>query len=151
MPTCTLLYHATDLAKLDSIATEGMRGKSYWTNDSDILAYYEETVSDEGASAVALVIDLSDLDVDKIEPDFPGIEEPLTFTLGMSEDAVNLAWESSEKTWMSSLEIIKTVRYCTGIPAERIMVMDAAGVMHRLTDYAASVNVAAANGAVDIR
>jgi hypothetical protein len=133
----TILYHATDIAKLNAIALEGMRPRSYWTNDVDVLNYYEETVADEGKKPVALVINIVVLDAEHLQPDLPGVEEPLTFTLGMSEDEVNAAWDASDKTWGASLNLIKTLRYNAVIEAERIMVMDAAGVMYRLSDYIA--------------
>lgn len=80
------LFHVTSRARLPVIAAEGLKPRSYFAADEDLVAYYKETVEDEGGEPVVLAVDLRDLDAAHFEPDFPGIEEPITTVLGMGED-----------------------------------------------------------------
>lgn len=123
-----LLYHATQDASLSSIASEGLRSLSYWTDDEDVLAYYEETIEDEGAVVGIVAIHLDDLiklvGETAIEPDHPGIEEPITGALGRCEDEINEEWDSSDQGWRDSLEIIRSLRCRAPVPAHALLVMN---------------------------
>jgi hypothetical protein len=123
----TLLYHATASHNLDSISREGLFERTYFTSDEDVMKYYCETIVDEGNVPVALVVRLGDLDVDGIFPDIQGIEEPLTYTLGCTEEEVEEDWKSSEQRWEDSLDIIKTICYKKVIPADVVKYIDASG------------------------
>lgn len=111
-----VLLSATAASNLPSILAAGLRARSYWTADSDISAYYAETIEDEGSAPVILQVNLQSLDVQFLRPDLNGIEEPLTYTLGMSEEEISESWEDSAQTWQDSMAIIKTLRYDAVIP-----------------------------------
>ena len=51
-----------------------------------------------------------------IEPDFPGIQEPLTYILKSSEEQIWEMWEESNKTWKDSLKIVGSLRITKTIP-----------------------------------
>lgn len=108
----TILYHITDSKNLDGILAEGLRANSYWTDSLDLSDYYAETVRDEGGIPITLSIELDNLNLDaaSLEPDYPGIEEPITTVIGMSEDEVLEAWGKSDQTWQDSLSIIGSLR-----------------------------------------
>ena len=109
------LFHATSQESLGQILEEGLRGPCYLAR-RDIADYYAEVVGDEGKTPVVLAISLSSIDYKDFEPDSPGIAEPLTFTLGMSEDEVHEAWEDSQKRWEDSLALVGSLRCRRGIP-----------------------------------
>lgn len=124
----TLLYHATQLDALAGIAAEGLRSLSYWTDDEDVLAYYKETIVDENAKPVVLVIDLDQLlrlvGEHAIEPDHPGIEEPITCSLGKSESKVEIEWFASAQGWRDSLKVVRSLRCRSSIPEQALRVLD---------------------------
>lgn len=97
---------------------------SYWASDEDIHEYYLDTIREDGYEPVSIVIDISAMDSSLIEPDYPGIEEPLTYTLKTSEDTVWEKWENSSKTWRDSIEIIGSIRFCGLIHPDLITVLD---------------------------
>lgn len=120
----TAFYHATSAQNAEKILSEGMREGSYW-GEEDIASYYAETVQDDGETPVIIIVELEDLislGEEHIAPDHAGIEEPLTFTLGMKEDEVMEAWEECEGTWRDSLEIIRSFRVMAPIPASMMRV-----------------------------
>ena len=77
----THLYHVTSKDQLPQILKNGLRAGSYWSNREDITDYYRETIEDEGKEPITISISLSNLNPSHIQPDYNGIEEPLTFTL----------------------------------------------------------------------
>lgn len=111
------LYHATAAEKLDSIRDSGLNPLSYWTTCEAIARYYLETVEDEKLSPVLLTINLSLLDKSALEPDYPGIEEPISTVLQLSEGDVMALWEQSPQDWRASLEVVRSLRYRARIPA----------------------------------
>ena len=117
------LFHATSARNLLSIAREGLRSGAYFTSCDDLLAYYEETVEDEGATPAILQVSLLGLAEAALLPDMPGIEEPITTVIGMSEDDVQDLWNSSGQTWRDSLEIVRSLRYASQISPEMILVV----------------------------
>lgn len=106
-----ILFHVTCKSKLGSIAKDGLKECSYWASDEEVSDYYAETIKDEGEEPVILQVTLSDLDASQLRPDQPGIDEPITMAIGMSEDEVARVWRSSKKTWKDSIEIISSLRY----------------------------------------
>src|SRR3546814_406173 len=101
-------WHATSAANIDAITRDGLRGPSYWSTDEDVLAYYIETVQDEGDSACIIEVDLSSIDEAWLEPDLPGIEEPVKCSL--SDEEIWEDWQRSDQTWQDSVEIVGSVR-----------------------------------------
>jgi hypothetical protein len=97
----------------------GLRPGSYLGRE-DIVDYYAETVSDDGDVPVILEIDAACLTGLSLEPDYPGIEEPLSYTLGMSEDAILDRWQKLPDTWQASLELIGSFRCLDTIPPEAL-------------------------------
>lgn len=110
------LYHVAPAEQAESIAREGIRPVSYWAIGS-VHDYYVEEVSESGEAKIYRV-PLTDFDASLLEPDYPGLEEPLTYTLKMSEEEVWEEWESSEQTWRDCLDIIGSVRYRGSIVSE---------------------------------
>ncbi len=106
----TILYHVTSASNVERIQQEGVRPVSYWSTD-DLVDYYSETIVDEGGQPVVFRISLNDLDPQLIEPDYPGIDEPITTVIGMSEEKVHQVWEASSQTWNDSLKLIGSIRY----------------------------------------
>lgn len=111
------LFHATAEDNLGSIRHSGLSPVSYWTACDDIAAYYCETITDEGKTPVLLAIDLSLLDKSVLEPDRPGIDEPITTVLGLSEEEVQELWVDSPQDWRASLMVVRSLRYRACIPA----------------------------------
>lgn len=106
---------------LDAIVTEGLRKMIYWAEPGKISDYYVETIIDDEETPVEIVLPLSVLEAFEMEIDKPGLDEPLTFPLGMSEDQVAEEWESMEPTWQNSLALIGSCRCKSPIPAEVLL------------------------------
>lgn len=123
------LLHVTASDNLDGIRADGVTGLSYWAVREDIHAYYVETVEDEEKEPVTLMVDLDDLDPNLLEPDHPGLEEPITTVLGMSEDEVWEEWQETDQSWNACLDLIGTVRYRGIIPADKIQVGELSGAL----------------------
>jgi hypothetical protein len=107
------LYHASPERYVESITREGILPTSYWGTER-IAEYYAEDIRENGEEAHIFRVPFRDFDEANLEPDLPGLEEPLTYTLGMSEEEVWDEWADSAKDWNASLEIVGSVRY-TGI------------------------------------
>lgn len=129
-----ILYHVTSLANLASIAETGLRPLSYWTSNENLAHYYAGTIEDEGGQPVWLTLNLDQLEAYACSPDRPGLEEPITTVLGMTEDEVWEQWVESGCKWMDSLRIIGSLRYHRVIPAELLKV-DAFEGCIALKDY----------------
>jgi hypothetical protein len=115
------LLHTTSVDVLERVANEGLTRMSYWAEPGRISDYYAETVSDEDKKPVALRLPLSVLERFQPEPDHPGLEEPLTYTLGMSEEEVWEQWEETDKSWQGCLELIGSIRIKDPIPAALLL------------------------------
>lgn len=131
------LFHVTALTNLVSIAEHGLRPGAYLSGDDDLTAYYKETVEEEGLAPAVLVVELSDLDRSALEPDYPGIAEPITTAISLSESEVEEAWAAADGSWEDSLEIIKSVRYRSLIPgsALRVVIDGEAMALHDYLKY----------------
>ena len=106
-----ILYHATPVEKLESIRKEGVAPISYWGSIETAEYYAEDTES------VIIGVPISAFDHNLLEPDYPGIEEPVTYsTIGKPESQVIAEWSACEGTWQDSLEIIESVRYKGVVP-----------------------------------
>ena len=118
----TYLLHGTSSVFLDRINQNGLvMLPIYLTDEEDIAEYYaEEVVEQHGGQQVILRIAFGALNPAAIEPDYPSIEEPLTYTLGVSEEEVWEEWEASNQTWQDSLNIVSSIRYRKPIPPEAI-------------------------------
>ena len=119
-PDC--LIHVTTEKALDTIVAEGLRKMSYWAEPGKISDYYVETIIADEETPVEIVLPLSALEAFEMDIDKPGLEEPLTFPLGMSEDEVAEEWEAMEPTWQNSLALIGSCRCKSPIPAEVLLV-----------------------------
>lgn len=131
------LFHVTASVNLASIAENGLLPGAYLSGDDDLTAYYKETVKEEGLAPAVLVVELSDLDRSELEPDYPGIAEPITTAIGLSESEVEEAWAAADGSWEDSLEIIKSVRYRSLIPvsALRVVIDDETMALHDYLKY----------------
>lgn len=79
------LLHVTAEDNLEAILRDGLHASTCFISEEwpDMLAYYTETIEDEGQLAVVIEVDQARLEAahpDSLEPDWGGIEEPLTFT-----------------------------------------------------------------------
>lgn len=104
------LYHVSPSSNAKSISNTGIQPVSYWSIGK-ITDYYEEEVTEDSGEAIVFKVPISQFDESLLEPDYPGIDEPLTYTLGMSEDDVQEAWDKSDQSWRDCLDIIGSVRY----------------------------------------
>lgn len=133
-----ILYSTTATDNLPSIIATGLRAGSYWTSDEDVANYYASTVEDDGQVPVCLKIRLSALAAAHLAPDLNGIEEPLTYTLGLREDDIKGQWSASDQGWQDSLDIIKTVRFMQAISADALAIEDDAGDDVSLEEFIAN-------------
>lgn len=134
----TVLFHATARSNLDAIARDGLRPGSYWTDNPDLASYYAGTVEDDGEDAVVLRVALNDLlslDGSALVPDMPGIEEPITSVVGMSEDAVHDAWQQSEaKDWRACLELVGSLKFTQSI-APTLLQLDSQPLLQEINGW----------------
>jgi hypothetical protein len=134
------LYSATSVENLRSILAEGLRSGSYWTDNTDVAAYYRETIEDEGKQPITLQVDFSALDLSYIKPDVNGIVEPLTYTLGVTEEEVSDAWDNSDQSWVASMQIIGSLRYMKVIPSDFLRIELDDGSTLSVKEYLAAAN-----------
>lgn len=111
-----IAWHVTSQEALLTIAQDGLRGGSYWTTDENVRDYYMETVQDEGHHPVVLVCRTDQLQAFSPEPDRPGLQEPITTALGMSEEEVWDGWDATDKTWKDCVELIGSFRVKDPLP-----------------------------------
>lgn len=104
------LYHATSIDNIEGIYKQGIKPVSYW-GVFEIAAYYADGIEEDGQEPHIFKLPISDFDPSLLEPDYPGLQEPLVPMIGMPEDEIWDKWERSEKTWRVSLELIGSVRY----------------------------------------
>jgi hypothetical protein len=114
------IYRAISRSRLDQIIQEGITDISYWGND-EVAEYYLEDIQDNEEDGVILRYPLASLNPDLIEPDFPGIEEPLTHTLKMSEEEIWDKWKNGTQTWIDCLDLIGSIRYRGVIKPDEII------------------------------
>ena len=105
------LYHGTSSTLASEIARRGLCGHYVYLGIVDVADYYAEAVVDEvGGSEAVFVVEVPRNLQSRLEPDYGGIEEPLTYTLGKSEESIWEEWDASAQTWEDSLRIIGSVR-----------------------------------------
>lgn len=110
-------FHVTAQENLQAILRDGLNARTCFISEKwpDMLAYYKETIEDEGRVPVVIEVDqshLEDVHPGILEPDWGGIEEPLTHTLGMRENEVQDRWKNSARDWSACVELMGTCR-CT--------------------------------------
>ena len=117
-------WHVTSSDLVESILREGLRPGAYLIAEdrAEIRDYYAETVADEGNVPVILVVDADRLSVRNFTPDQNGLDEPLTHTLGMTEDDVREAFDATGGTWRDCIEVIGTCRYMGTVPSAALSV-----------------------------
>jgi hypothetical protein len=117
------LYRAVDEGRLAEVLAHGYTSDhlTYW-GTADIAAYYAETIRDEGKRPVFVIAKICAFDQAQLEPDMPGIEEPLTFTLKMSEEEVWDAWKATDGSWQASLNLIGSVAYRGALAKRGLMI-----------------------------
>lgn len=131
--TARHLFHVTDESSLDGIARQGLRAKSYWAEHIGVSVYYRECVADEGGNPVVLVADLAQLGA--IEPDWPGIEEPITTALGVAEAELRQAWDVSSRDAEACLRIFGTTRCVSIVDPSVLFVEGPSGELEPLVEY----------------
>lgn len=117
------LYHATSQKSLQIILKEkAISHNSYWANNIELAEYYMETIEDEGKQPVLLSIETNESDI--FSPDMPGLEEPITTVVGISDDEVWENWQNSQQTWEDSLNIIGSVIIQNTLNIDRLLLVD---------------------------
>lgn len=114
-----ILYHATSARNWAEIQECGLLPGAYLAEEH-VAEYYAETVRDEGDDSVILAVDVSGIPDESAAPDRAGLEEPLTYTLGMSEEEVWEMWEERDGSWRACLDIIGSMRVMCAVPPELI-------------------------------
>ncbi len=106
------LYRAVESHYVAAVLQNGLTGDrmTYW-GDLNVATYYAEAIADEGHEPVILRAALSAFDHTAMEPDYPGIEEPLVHTLRMNEETVWNRWTKTDQNWQACLDLIGSVRY----------------------------------------
>lgn len=107
------LYHGTSSKAHKEIRAAGgvLKAPSYW-GTYEIAEYYAEVVAEEdGSEQVIIEMPLNVFDKSALKPDDNSITEPLTFTLGKSEDDLHAEWLAAAGVWQDSLKIYGSVRY----------------------------------------
>ena len=125
LDTPTHLFHATAKSSVENILQGGLKPKSYW-GTRRIAEYYGLTIEDEGHEVVFISCPLSSFDKNYLKPDYPGIEEPITTVLGTTEEEIHRQWnalDTTEETWMKSLEIIESVVYHRPLKITKDMIL----------------------------
>lgn len=115
-----VFYHATTAERAEAILADGLKPGSYLTANEALADYYAETVEDEGDEAVILVVFGHALTLDSVEPDHPGLEEPITSTLDLSEDEVWPAWEATGQSGLDCINLIGSCRYAESVVTDCI-------------------------------
>jgi hypothetical protein len=117
------LYRAVEARFVEEILASGVSSEraTYWGTHS-IASYYAETIEDEGEEPVIIRAEIEAFNADFLEPDQPGIDEPISFLIGMKEQAIYDAWIASDGSWKSSLDLIGSVRYRGDLPAAALSV-----------------------------
>lgn len=115
------LLHTTSTDILERLANDGFTGISYWARPGAVSDYYAETVQDEDKQPATVRLPLSVLAAFGPEPDRPGLEEPLTHPLNMTEEEVWEQWEETGQTWQECLELIESIRVRQPIPAAIVL------------------------------
>ncbi len=121
------LVHVTALAHLKSIAETGLRERAYFIDakhdDAEsLIEYYSETIRDEGEEPILLIVSETVMDQKHMDADMPGIDEPITTALNLSEDEIQEEWADSDQSASASREIIGSMRYLATIPPSEIKV-----------------------------
>jgi len=106
-----VLYHGTSDVLLPSILKEGLKNPSWWGTE-DVASYYAEEVAEEyGGGEIVLAVSLNRFNISKLEPDGNSIAEPLTYTLGKSEEELWDEWQKADGTWQDCYRIYGSVIY----------------------------------------
>lgn len=116
------LYHATEAEHLGDILQYGLKPGTY-LGAEEIADYYAEDIEDNGNDFAVLEINFEAIKELSLAPDMAGVEEPLTFTLKSSEEAIWEAWEATEGSWQDCFRLIGSLRCMDTIPPEAITVV----------------------------
>ena len=109
------LYHGTSRAIMEKILASGAIKPPSWWGTEQVAEYYAvvaaEAEGKDDTDSVIFQVPLSRFNGAMLKPDGNSIAEPLTFTLGRSEEDLYEEWEASKGTWQECLEIYESVRY----------------------------------------
>lgn len=137
----SMMYHAASKNKIPYIVRNGFFIGTYITRLEALADYYVETIEDEGNEAVILCFDSTDINL-KLNPDFAGLEEPISTVLKselgiyLDEDELWDEWEKTNQTGAECMELIGSARLGVGISPDRILVSDFDGFIP-LLEYSA--------------
>lgn len=115
------LYHGTTSNHIEDILKYGMKSPSWWGSYEIAREYALNTLDAERGFGAPLIIKkkIDDFDKSAFAIDAPSIQEPLTLTLGKSEEEVWEEWENSDQTWEDCLDIVESVKYTKKVDIDR--------------------------------
>lgn len=124
-----LFKHVTSSTNIRSIMKSGLNAHTCFSGNDELSDYYAETIEDEDAIPVTLVVEVASLDKNLLLPDINGIEEPImTIVRGISncrdEEALYDAWMDSTQDWVASLNLIGSIVYGGTVDPLLIQVLD---------------------------
>lgn len=137
----SMMYHAVSKNKIPYIVRSGLFIGTYITRLEALADYYAETIEDEGNEAVILCFDSTDIDL-KLNPDFAGLEEPISTVLKselgiyLDEDELWDEWEATNQTGDDCMDLIGSARLGVIISPDRLLVSDFDGFIP-LLEYSA--------------
>jgi hypothetical protein len=114
------LFHGTSTYNLRSIRKNGIKSGSYWAKKNIAEYYAIEECELSGGKPLLIKLPIELFDVNKLQIDNPTIEDPLTYTLGKSEEELYRMWRRSKKTWKSCLSIYGSVFYTGDIGIQEL-------------------------------
>jgi RNA:NAD 2'-phosphotransferase (TPT1/KptA family)/GNAT superfamily N-acetyltransferase/2'-5' RNA ligase/8-oxo-dGTP pyrophosphatase MutT (NUDIX family) len=109
------LYHGMSMTDYNrAMNADGILPEPSWWGTAEIAEYYAETAAEEiGPEEEYKIIKLplSAFNPSLLEADQNSVAEPLTYTLGRSEDELYEEWQNCKGTWEDSLRIYGSVVY----------------------------------------
>lgn len=105
------LFHGTSTKFKNYILENGTKSPSYWGTEEVAKYYAEEVVEQHGGKLLIIKVPMSKFKEEFLKPDENSVAEPLTYTLGKTEDEVWEEWKESDGTWRDSFDIVSSVKY----------------------------------------
>ena len=106
------LYHGTSTKALESIQQDMFLREQTDFGSEEIAEYYAtEAAEADDSEPVLLAFPIGRFKMAALKPDRNSLEEPLTYTLGTTEEKVWDQWKASDGSWLACYDIVASVRY----------------------------------------